>query len=66
MPIVELKKQWYGGYHLTIFNKINLYAGKKSWMNPEIGIDLNLYDRALTFNVIFFYFGAEVYHSEQD
>jgi hypothetical protein len=66
MPIVELKKQWFGGYHLTFFNKINFYAGKKSLMNPEIGIDLNLYDRALTLNLVFWYVGAEVFHREYE
>lgn len=62
--LVKFEKQWFGGYHLTLFNKINFYAGKKSLMNPEIGIDLNIYDRAITFSLIFAYVGVEIYHKD--
>jgi hypothetical protein len=60
---IKFEKQWFGGYHLTLGNKVNIYAGKKSLMNPEIGIDLNIYDRAITISLIFVYIGVEVWHS---
>ena len=61
---IKLEKQWFGSYHLTIANKINFYLGRKSLGNPEIGIDLSFYDRALTFNLIFIYVGVEIFHKE--
>lgn len=62
--LVKLEKQWFGGYHLTIANKVNFYVGNKSLKNPEIGIDLNIYDRALTISLIFFYVGVEIWHKD--
>lgn len=62
--MIKLEKQWFGGYHLTIGNKINFYAGKKSLKNPEIGIDLSIWDRSLTFNLVWIYVGVEFYHFE--
>lgn len=62
--MIKFEKQWFGGYHLTFFNKVNFYLGKKSLMNPEIGIDLNIYDRSLTLALIWFYIGVEVWHGE--
>lgn len=64
--MIKFEKQWFGGYHLTFFNKINFYVGKKSLANPEIGIDLSLWDRSLTFNLIWIYVGVEMYHSLDD
>jgi hypothetical protein len=61
---IKLEKQWFGGYHLTFWNKVNFYAGKKNLMNPEIGIDLNIYDRSLAISLIFIYFGVEVWHKQ--
>lgn len=62
--MIKLEKQWFGGYHLTIGNKINFYVGKKSLKNPEIGIDLSIWDRSLTFNLVWIYVGVEFYHFE--
>jgi hypothetical protein len=62
--MIKFEKQWFGGYHLTFFNKVNFYLGKKSLMNPGIGIDLSVWDRSLTINLIWFYFGVEIWYSE--
>lgn len=62
--LIKFEKQWYGSYHLTIANKINFYLGFKSLKNPEIGIDLDIYERAITFSLIFIYFGVEIFHKE--
>lgn len=64
--MIKFEKQWLGGYHLTFWNKVNFYAGKKNLMNPEIGIDLNVYDRSLTISLIFLYIGVEVWHKSYE
>jgi len=61
---VKFEKKWYGSYHFTIGDKVNFYAGGKGLMYPGIGIELDLYDRCITFNLIFFYIGVEVWHKD--
>lgn len=64
--MIKFEKQWYGGYNLILFNKINFYLGKKSLRNPEIGIDLSFWDRSITFNLIWFYIGVEIWYSDEE
>lgn len=61
--MIKFEKQWFGGYHLTLFNKINFYAGFRSFKMPEIGIGIDMYERAITIHLIWLYFGVEVWHS---
>lgn len=61
---IKLEKQWHGSYHLTIGNKVNFYAGGRGLRYPALGFDIDTYDRCITFNLIFFYVGVEVWHKE--
>lgn len=62
--MIKFEKNWTGSYHLTLFNKIVFYAGKRSLKSPELGISIDLYDRSFTINLVWIYFGLEIYHSE--
>lgn len=62
--MIKVEKQWFGGYHLTVADKVNFYIGTKSIKSPGIGISLDLYDRSLSFDLLYVYFGVEVYHKE--
>lgn len=56
------KHSWGLDASILIFNKINFYAG---WTDHwGIGVNINFYDRSLTFEVLNAYFGVEVLHGE--
>jgi hypothetical protein len=48
---------------MTIFDKINFYIGKTDHWG--VGIELNFYDRSLTFEILNVYFGVEILHSDK-
>jgi hypothetical protein len=57
------KHGWGLAGSILIFNKINFYAG---WTDHwGIGVNLNFYDRSLTFEVLNAYFGVEILYSEK-
>jgi hypothetical protein len=60
--MIKLEKQWFGGYHLTFFNKINFYVGSRSLKNPEIGLTVDFYDRSFTIFLVWIYLGVEIWH----
>lgn len=54
---------WLRSYSVCFFNKINFYAGiAGGW---GIGIEWVTYDRSLTINFIKFYFGVELWYSNE-
>jgi len=55
------KTIWGFSINLTLFDKINFYAGRRdSW---GIGIDVSFYDRSITFEIFNLYMGVEVWYS---
>lgn len=56
------KHTWGLAASILIFNKINFYAGiTDHW---GIGVNINFYDRSLTFEVLNVYCGVEILHKE--
>lgn len=63
MKNVEFKKNdWMQSVSLTLFNKVNFYAGTSDlW---AISVAVSIYERSLTFQFLKFYTGFEVWYSE--
>jgi hypothetical protein len=50
---ITFTKTWFGSWHISLFNKIDLVIGvKDGW---GIGFDFSWYDRAITFDLIKIY-----------
>jgi hypothetical protein len=64
MKNVEFKKNdWMQSVSLTLFNKVNFYAGTSDhW---AISIEYHYWDRSLTFQFLKFYTGFEVWYEEE-
>jgi hypothetical protein len=45
-----------------MFNKVCFYAGKTDHWG--IGVEVNFYDRSLTFEIFNLYAGVEIWHKE--
>ena len=58
------KHSWGLSRSIVIFDKINFYAGVTDHWG--IGFDINFYDRALTFEILCWYFGVEIFHKDYD
>lgn len=57
------KHTWGLAGSIVIFDKINFYYGVTDHWG--LGFEINLYDRSLTFDVLHWYFGVEILHSEK-
>lgn len=57
------KHTWDLAGSIVIFDKINFYYGVTDHWG--LGFEINLYDRSLTFDVLHWYFGVEILHSEK-
>ena len=57
------KEKWNFSAAILLFNKIRLYAGVSDHWG--IGIAYCHYDRSLTFEILCFYSGIEILHSEK-
>jgi hypothetical protein len=56
------KSEWGLGAYLTLFNKVHFYCGTAD--NLGVAINISLYDRSLTFQLLHIYAGFEVFHGE--
>lgn len=57
------KHKWGFASSILIFDKINFYAGVTDHWG--VGANVNFYDRAITFEILCWYFGVEILHSEK-
>lgn len=57
------KSSWGLSTSVAFFDKVNFYAGKTDHWG--IGFDINLYDRALTLEILNLYCGVEIWHGEK-
>lgn len=57
------KSSWGLSRSIVIFNKVNFYAGVTDHWG--LGFDINFYDRSFTIDILHWYIGVEVWHSEQ-
>jgi hypothetical protein len=57
------KHSWGLAGSILIFNKINFYAGVTDHWG--VGANVNFYDRSLTFEILCWYLGVEIFHSEK-
>lgn len=56
------KSSWGFSRSIVIFNKINFYAGVTDHWG--LGFDVNFYDRSFTIDILCWYLGVEIWHSE--
>jgi hypothetical protein len=54
------KSSWNLGGAVVLFNKVSFYLGRTDHWG--IGVNINFYDRSLTFEILNLYFGVEIYH----
>jgi hypothetical protein len=62
---IKFDKYWYGfGGHVVFFNRVSFYAGASDHWG--IGVEINFYDRSITFDILNLYFGVEVWHTSDE
>lgn len=71
MSRITFNKTWFGSWHISLFDKIDVVIGvKDGW---GIGFDFSWYDRAITFDLIKIYIIIEkhwdikkIFESDED
>ena len=53
MSKITLTKTWFGSWHISIFDKIDIVIGTKDGWG--VGFEFSWYDRAITFDLIKIY-----------
>lgn len=56
------KSSWGFSASIVILDRVSFYAGKTDHWG--IGVNLNLYDKALTFELLNLYTGIEILHKQ--
>lgn len=60
---VKTDNYWWGfGGHVLFFDKVAFYIGTTDHWG--VGIEVSLYERSLTFNILNLYMGVEIWRSQ--